>query len=53
MADKPSKPGPQKEKRRPADALVRGVKEKEIELDEEELKKVGGGVVYFKTQHIK
>ena len=53
MVDKPFKPRPQKEKRRPADLLVRGIKEKEIGLDEEELKKISGGIQFIINKHIK
>jgi hypothetical protein len=43
MADKPSKLRSQQEKLRPTAAAVRGIKDKEIELDEEDLKRISGG----------
>jgi hypothetical protein len=48
MAEKPSKPRSQREKQHPADSSFRGIKNKESELGEEDLKKISGGEVEHK-----
>jgi bacteriocin-like protein len=45
MADKTSTPGRQSDKPRPQDRLVTDTKENNLELTEEELKKVSGGEI--------
>jgi len=53
MADKASKHRPQKEKRQPLDSVVRGVKGKEMEIDEEDLKKISGGYIGETEKNLK
>ncbi len=43
MTDEPRKPRPQRKKRSAPDRLVAGITKNKVELDEEELKKIGGG----------
>lgn len=50
MADEPRKPRPQSKKRGAPERIVAGVTNNEVELDEEDLKKVTGGGYIGETE---